>query len=181
MLDRHWKTFLQFKRGILSAHKFVYGCQWYRFNIMYPYESILPTCRSAWLFRIVPSFKCQWGHSVVMVNSFKTIHQWPTTQREGTNHRTSSMATVRTETTRGPTYSMTRAIGATPWWKGSSVDAIVCVVTIAHSQWKSHSSHGLTSPMATSMSMSARVQPQCRQSCKAHGVLDLCACSNCTD
>ena len=46
---------------------------------------------------------------------------------EGTNRRTSSMATVRTETTRGPTYSMTRAIGATPWRKGSSVDAIVWV------------------------------------------------------
>ena len=43
------------------------------------------------------------------VNS-KTIHQH--TQREGTNRRTSSMATARTETTRGPTYSIARAIGA---------------------------------------------------------------------
>jgi len=47
------------------------------------------------------------------------------------------MATVRTETetTRGPTYSMTRAIEATPWRKGSSVDAIVivCVATIVYS------------------------------------------------
>ena len=31
---------------------------------------------------------------------------------------TSSMATARTETTREPTYSMTRAIGATLWHKG---------------------------------------------------------------
>jgi len=54
----------------------------------------------------------------------------PTTQREGMNRRTSSMATVKIETTRGPTYSMTRAIGATPWRKGSSVDAIVCVATM---------------------------------------------------
>ena len=45
------------------------------------------------------------------------------------------MATARTETTRGSTYSMTRAIGATPWRKG--VDAIVRVATVAHSQWKS--------------------------------------------
>ena len=75
---------------------------------------------------------------VSFVNS-KTIHQWPTTctQREGTNHHTSSMATVRMETTHGPTYSMTRVIGATPWRKGSSLDAIVCIATIAHSQWKS--------------------------------------------
>jgi len=36
-----------------------------------------------------------------------------------------------------PTYSLTRAIWATPWQKVSSVDAIVCVATIAHSQWKS--------------------------------------------
>ena len=61
----------------------------------------------------------------------------PTTQREDTNRRTSSMATARTETTRGPTYSMTRAIWATPCKKVSSVDDIVCVATIAHSQWKS--------------------------------------------
>jgi len=41
------------------------------------------------------------------------------------------------ETTRGPTYSMTRVIWATLWQKVSSVDAIVCVATIAHSHWKS--------------------------------------------
>jgi len=56
-----------------------------------------------------------------------------------TNCRTSLTATARTETTCEPTYSMTRAIGATPWQKKvSSIGAIVCVATIAHSQWKSH-------------------------------------------
>jgi len=68
------------------------------------------------------------------VNS-KTIHQH--TQREGTNHCTSSMATARTETTRGPTYSMTRAIGLPHGKKVSSVDGIVCIATKAHSQWTS--------------------------------------------
>ena len=95
------------------------------------------------------------------VNS-KTIHKLLRIRKD-TNRRTSSMATARTETTRGPTYSMTRAIWALPHGKKvSSVDAIVCVATIAtHS--RSRSSHGPTSPiMATSMSLSARVQPQCR-------------------
>ena len=32
-------------------------------------------------------------------------------------HRLPYVATARTETTRGPTYSMTKAIGATPWQK----------------------------------------------------------------
>jgi len=58
-------------------------------------------------------------------------------RRHGTNCRTSSMATARTETTHGPTYSMTRGIGATHGEKVSSVDAIVYVATVAHSQWKS--------------------------------------------
>ena len=35
------------------------------------------------------------------------------------------------------TYSMTRAIGATPCEKVSSVNAIVCAATIADLQWKS--------------------------------------------
>ena len=116
-------------------------------------------------------------HSVIMVNSFKNYS--PMANYSARRHEPPYLldGNSKDRTTRGPTYSMTRAIGATPWRKGSSVDAIVCVATIAHSQWKSHSSHGPTSPiMATSMSMSARVQPQCRQSCKAHGVLDLCAC-----
>ena len=57
------ETFLQFKRGILSAHKFMYGCQWYRFNIMYPYESILPTCRSSQLPSELPWFAREGRHS----------------------------------------------------------------------------------------------------------------------
>jgi len=65
------------------------------------------------------------------------------------------MATARTETTCGPTYSMTRAIGATPGHgkKVLSVDAIVCATAHSRPQWKSlvtHRSHGPTSPMATS-------------------------------
>ena len=70
------------------------------------------------------------------VNS-KTIHKL---LRKDTNRRTSSVATARTETTRGPTYSMTRAIwhyGLPHGRKDSSVDAVVCIATIAHSQWKS--------------------------------------------
>ena len=47
---------------------------------------------------------------------FKNYSQ--TGQREDTNCCTSSMATARTETTRGPTYSKTRTIWATPWQKG---------------------------------------------------------------
>ena len=51
------------------------------------------------------------------------------------NHRTSSMAPARTETSLGPTYSMTRAIWATPRQKGfiCRCDCLRC--TIAHSQW----------------------------------------------
>jgi len=63
-------------------------------------------CKSplALILRVLASF----------VNS-KTIHKL---LRKDTNRRTSSMVTARTETTRGPTYSMTRAIWATPWQKG---------------------------------------------------------------
>ena len=45
-----------------------------------------------------------------------------------------SMATARTETTRGPTYSMARAIGATAWQKGF---ICWCHYLCCHSQWKS--------------------------------------------
>jgi len=45
------------------------------------------------------------------------------------------------QATRGPIYSMARAIGATKWQRGSSVDAIICI----EPQWKSLS-HGPTSP-----------------------------------
>ena len=50
------------------------------------------------------------------VNS-KTIHKLLRIKKD-TNRRTSLMAAARTETTHGPTYSMTRAIWATPWQKG---------------------------------------------------------------
>jgi len=65
---------------------------------------------------------------------------------------TSSMATAKTETTRGPTYSMSRAIGATAtaWQKGFIHP---CHYLHCHEPTHSgsHSSHGPTSPMATSM------------------------------
>ena len=91
------------------------------------------------------------------------------------------MATVRTETTRGPTYSMTRAIGATPWRKG-----FIC---------RCHCLHCHYSPLTVEVTrhMDRPLQwPHrwvCRQecnlsvdtSCKAHGVLDPCACSNRTE
>ena len=51
---------------------------------------------------------------------------------------TSLMATTRTEATCGPTYSMARAIGATAWQKGLSVDAIIWVAT--------HSAHHMDRP-----------------------------------
>jgi len=68
--------------------------------------------------------------------------------------------------------------------KVSSVDAIICVATNSGS----HSLHGPTSPMATSMRAIAyhKRLRECHlsvdTSCKAaHGVLALCACSNHTD
>ena len=51
-------------------------------------------------------------------------------QREDTNR----LATARTETTRGPTYSMARTIGATAWQKGFICQ---CHYLCCHSQWKS--------------------------------------------
>ena len=81
-------------------------------------------------------------------HSFKNYS--PTSQREDTNHHTSSMATARTETACGHTYSITAVIWATPWQKG-----LICQCRCLHC-------HGPNSPiMATLMSMSARV-PQCR-------------------
>jgi len=52
------------------------------------------------------------------------------TQREDTN----CLATARTETTRGPTYSMAGTIGATAWQKGFICR---CHYLCCHSQWKS--------------------------------------------
>jgi len=45
---------------------------------------------------------------------------------------TSSIATARTESTRGPTYSMARAIGATAWHFVCQCHYLCC-----HSHWKS--------------------------------------------
>jgi len=57
------------------------------------------------------------------------------------------MATARTETTRGPTYSMTRAIGATPWQKGfiCRCHCLRCHYSSTHNG--SHSLYGPTSPI----------------------------------
>ena len=82
------------------------------------------------------------------------------------------LATAWTETTRRPTYSMARAIGATAWQKVLSVNAIIFVAT--HSG--SHSSHAPTSPMATLTRAIAchKRQQECHLSVdtsyKAHGV-----------
>ena len=65
--------------------------------------------------------------------------------------------------------------------KVSSVDAIVCVATIAHSQWKSLitwtnlSNNGHIDKLVGECNLSVDT------SCKAHGVLDPCTCSNHTD
>jgi len=76
--------------------------------------------------------------------------------------RTSSMATARTETTRGPTYSMTRAIGATPWQKGfiHQCHCLRCYYSPLTVEVTNHMDRPLAL-MATSMSMSVRVPPQC--------------------
>ena len=64
--------------------------------------------------------------------------------------------------------------------KVSSIGAIVCIVTIAHSQWKSLDtmtdlSNGHINEHVGENHLSVDT------SCKAHGVLDPCACSNHTD
>ena len=74
-----------------------------------------------------------------------------------TNCHTSLMETARTETTCGPTFSMTGAIGATPWQNRFHPSMPLFVLPLQPTDSGSHSSHGPTSPMATSMSMSARV------------------------
>jgi len=65
------------------------------------------------------------------VNS-KTIHKLLRKLKD-MNHHISSMATARMETTRGPTYSMTTAIWATPWQKSFICR---CHYLCCHSQWK---------------------------------------------
>ena len=95
---------------------------------------------------------CEFLHHLLIQKLFPNGR--PTTHREGTSCCTSSMATVRTETTHGPTYSMTRAIGATPWQKGPSVNAIVCVATIAHSSLG-------TRPFELRNGLGTRIHPSC--------------------
>jgi len=97
----------------------------------------------------------------------------------------SLIATARTETTRGPTYSMARTIGSTAWQKGFICR---CHYLCCHSIISgSHSLHWPTSPVTTSMRAIAchKRLRECHlsvdTSCKAHGVLALCACSNHTD
>jgi len=90
------------------------------------------------------------------VNS-KTVHK---VLGKDTNHR-SSMATTGTETTRGPTYSLTRAIWATPWQEG-----FICRCHCLHCHYSpltvEVTRHVDRPIMATLMTLSARVQPQCR-------------------
>ena len=86
------------------------------------------------------------------VNS-KSIHQH--TQQEDTNHHTSSIATARMEITRGPTYSLTKARGY-PMAKRFHLSMPLFALPLQPTQSRSHSSHGPTSPMATSMSILAR-------------------------
>jgi len=97
------------------------------------------------------------------------------------------------ETTHGPTYSMTRAIGATPWRRGSSVDAQYCL----HCHCRCHCLRCHYSPLTVEVNRhmdwplqwphrwACRRDQECNLGvdtpCKAHGLLDPCACSNRTD
>jgi len=94
----------------------------------------------------------------------------------------SSMATAGMETTRGPTYSMTRAIWATPWQEGFICP---CHCLLCHYS-------PLTVEVTRHMDRPLQQWPhrwacqrECNLSvdtfCKAHGVLDPCACSNHTE
>ena len=115
----------------------------------------------ALILRILASF----------VNS-KTIHKL---LRKDMNHRTSSMATARTETTRGPTYSMATAIWATPWQKGFICRCHCLHATIVHLQWKSLVTW-------TDISNNGHIDEFVEtHPAKRMGVLDPCACSNLTD
>ena len=107
------------------------------------------------------------------VNS-KTIHKL---LRKDTNRRTSSMVTPRTETTRGPIYSMTRAIWATPWQKGfiCRCHCLRCHYSPLTVEVTRHMDRPLEWPHRRACNHSVDT------SCKAHGVLDPCACSNRTD
>ena len=100
----------------------------------------------------------------------KTIHQHTCTQREGMNRRTSSMATARMETTRGPT--MTRVIGATPRQKG-----FICHCHYSPLTWTDLSNGHI----AYWWACRRECHPSVDTSSKAHGVRDPCTCSNHTD
>jgi len=102
------------------------------------------------------------------------------TQRDGTNCHTSSMATARTKTTRGPTYSMTRAIGATPWQKGFTCRCHCCHYSPLTVEVTRHMDRPLQWPHLC-LSMSARVPPQCRHILQSTWCARPCACSNHTD
>jgi len=121
------------------------------------------------------------------------------TQRETRTAVQSSMATARTETTRGPTYLMPRAIGATQWQKGfiCRCHYLRChysPLTVEVTLHMDRSLEWLASfpgsspafcrilyknrwggawergyPMATLTSMSARVPPQCRHILQSTG------------
>ena len=90
------------ERAPLSEYNTEIWCLSWTFNRCTSCHKSLPVL----ILRVLASF----------VNS-KTIHQL-LTKREDMNCCTSSMATARMETTRGPTYSMTRAIWATTWQRG---------------------------------------------------------------
>jgi len=136
----------------------------WKFGVCHGLSTVVPQVTSGSYFAI----------SCTFVNT-KTIHQH--TQREGTNCRSSSMATARTESTRGPTYSMTRVIQATPWQKGFICQ---CHCLCCHYS-PLRVAHGPSSPLATSMSSRRECHLSVDTSCKAHGVLGPCACSNRTD
>ena len=108
-------------------------------------------------------------------------NNWPTTQREDTNCRTSLKASARTETTRGPTYSMTRAIWANQWQKG-----FICqcrCLRCHYSPLTVEVTHHMDRPLQWLHRWACwrEYHLSVDTSCKAHGVLDLCACSNHTD
>jgi len=92
------------------------------------------------------------------------------------------MATARMETTRGPTYSLTIAIGATPCQNGF-ICRCHCLRCHYSPQWESLVTWTNLSDghMAYRWACQWECHPGVDTSCKAHGLLDPCACSNNTD
>jgi len=97
------------------------------------------------------------------------------------NRHTSLMATTRTETTCGPTYPMTRVIGATPWQKGfiRRCHCLRCHYSPLTVEVTRHMDRPLQWPHRWACRRECNLSVD--TSCKAHGVLDPCACSNHTD